>query len=318
MARKTVDFAQVLTALENPNEPLGAVAFYGLSGLDSERLGLLAERWPRLPVDRRRSLLQALNEISETDFEMDFRDVNYLALKDPDSEVRQYAVEGLWEDESLLLMHKLVQIAQHDTSPNVRAAAIIELGRFILLGEYGDIPDEQASMVQNLLLDIYNSDEDNELRRRAVEAIANCGHEAVHGMIEELYNHEDQLMRQSAIFAMGRTCDAEWAPEILREMQSEQSEIQYEAIRAAGHLELAEAVLPITRLIDETEDAEVLDIAIWALGEIGGERARKILSDLVARAEAQDDDELYEAAREALDMASLPGGDFLLFDFDAE
>jgi HEAT repeat protein len=317
MARKTTDFAEVLALVEDLAEPISSKVFYGLSGLDREKLDLLATRWPKLPVERRRTLLQALNEISEADFEMDFRDISHLALKDPDSEVRQYAVEGLWEDESLLFMHKLVQIVKHDTSLNVRAAAMVELGRFILLGEYGDIPDAQARMVQETVLEIYNSDEDDELRRRAVEALANCGHEAVHGMIEELYNHEDLPMRQSAVFAMGRTCDADWSPEILREMQSELSEMQYEAIRAAGHLELAEAVPVIARMIDETEDGEILDIAIWALGEIGGERARKILSDLGARAEAQDDEDLYDAAQEALNAANLPGEDFLLFDFDA-
>jgi HEAT repeat protein len=266
-------------------------------------------------VERRRQLLQMLNASSESNFEMDFRDINHMALKDPDSEVRQYAVEGLWEDESLLLMHKLIQIIQHDLSPTVRTAALTELGRFILLGEYGKIPQEQAMLAIDAALTIFNSDEENDLRRRALEAVANSGHDSVSEMINELYTHDELPMRMSAVFAMGRTCDTDWAPEILREMTSEHPELQFEAARAAGYMELTEAVSHLMRLIEQSEDIEVIEIAIWALGEIGGDRARKYLTELLTRAEAQSDDVIYEAAQEALDAASLPG-DFLLFDFE--
>ena len=236
-------------------------------------------------------------------------------MKDTDGEVRQQAIEGLWEDESLLYMHKLIQIAAHDLHPDVKSAAITELGRFILLGEYGDIPEDQAAQAREVVLNVFNSDEEPDLRRRALEAIANSSQEGVREMIEEFYNHEDLKMRMSAVFAMGRTCDQDWAPEILQELQSDIPEMRFEAARAAGHTELAEAVPYLLRVIDETDDVEILEIAIWALGEIGGERARKALTEIMTHAETQDDQLIYEAAQEAFDAASLPG-DFMLFDFE--
>jgi HEAT repeat protein len=315
MTRNTPDFASILNTLGTESLPISAETVYGLSALDRERLSQLEQHWTSLSPARRRKLLQLLNDSSEANFEMDFRDINHFALKDPDSEVRQYAIEGLWEDESLHLMHKLIQAANHDPSLDVRCAAVTELGRFLLLGEYGDIPDAQAAQARESVLNALHMDEEPELRRRALEAIANSSHEGVRDMIDEFYNHEDLRMRMSAVFAMGRTCDQDWAPEILQELQSQIPEMRYEAARAAGHTELAEAIPYLLRVIDETDDVEILEISIWALGEIGGDRARKALTEIVAHAEAQGDEQVYDAAREALDAASLPG-DLMLFDFE--
>jgi len=91
--------------------------------------------------------------------------------------------------------------------------------------------------------------------------------------------------------------------------------MQYEAARAAGHIGLDEAVPELIRLIEETDDTEILEIAIWALGEIGGEEARRALNAIITRAEADDDEEILAAAQDAYDAASMPG-DFLLFDFE--
>jgi len=315
MDTNTQGFASVLAALADESQPFTAATIYGLSGLGREQLTQLQANWDTYTVERRRKLLQHLNAVGETNFEMDFRDINHLALTDADSEVRQYAIEGLWEDESPALLHKLVAIAREDASLDVRAAAVIELGRFILLGEYEEIDESHAQLAQNIVLQIFHSNEDDELRRRALEAIANCGHPDIRQMILEMYEHHDIPLRMSAIFAMGRTCDTAWAPDIIREMNSSEPQLQYEAIRAAGHLELAEAVPHINRLIEETEDSEILEIAIWALGEIGSEAARQTLTNIITWAEAENEEELLEAAQEAYDSASLPG-DFLLFDFE--
>ncbi len=316
MSVKPRDFSAILTILGNTEQPLDAATIYGLSGLDSAQAAQLARQWASYPVERRRKLLQHLNMVSEGNFEMDFHAVNYIAIEDPDSEVRQYAIEGLWEDESIKLMHRLVDIAHHDPSLEVRAAAISELGRFILLGEYEEISHADARLAQNSVWAILNSDEDNELRRKALEAIANCGREGVHERIREFYRHDDLKMRMSAIFAMGCTCDSLWASDILNELDSEIPEMQYEAARAAGRIELEEAIPHLVRLTQKTEDTEILEISIWSLGEIGGEEARRALNRIAARAEANNDEEILTAAQDALDSASLPG-DFMLFDFDA-
>jgi HEAT repeat protein len=315
MGSETKPFSAVLATLADEGQPIDAATIYGLSGLERDQIMQLGKAWSAYSSERRLKLIQSLNQISETNFEMDFRAINHIALEDPASEVRRHAVEGLWEDETIAFMHKLIHILEHDISMDVRSAAVIELGRFILLGEYEDITHSEALMAQEAVLRVLQSNEDIELRRRALEAIANCSREGVADFIEEFYASTDLPQRMSAIFAMGRTCDSRWAPEVLEELNGDQLELQYEAARAAGHLELAEAVPHIVRLIEETEDSEILEVAIWALGEIGGDEARRVLTNIITRAEAEDDEEILEAAQDALDAASLPG-DFLLFDFE--
>ncbi|MBN1966872.1 MAG: HEAT repeat domain-containing protein [Anaerolineae bacterium] len=296
-------------------QPITAAVTYGLSGLDRQQLAELQTHWNRLPVTRRRQLLEHLNLVSEANFELDYRDINHFALQDADPTVRRYAIEGLWEDESMTLLRKLVRIVRDDPSMEVRVAAMADLGRFILLGEYEEIPEAEARLAQDTVLAVLHSDEDIEIRRRALEAIANCGREGVHDMIAHFYAQEDLMLRVSAVFAMGRTCDERWAQDVLREMDSEELELRYEAARAAGQLEIKAAIPHLIRLIDETDDVEIIEMAIWALGEIGGEKAQQVLEQIMRNAEAAGNDEIAAAADDALQMASLPG-DFLLFDFE--
>ncbi|GAB4574065.1 MAG: HEAT repeat domain-containing protein [Anaerolineae bacterium] len=313
---KAKEFTTVLETLLNSTDLFDAGTVYGLSGLDRAQIDRLREVWPQIAVERRRTLIQHLNDVSEANFEMDFQSINHMALSDPDSEVRRYAIEGLWEDESVPYMYRLVEIIRSDPSQDVRAAAIIELGRFVLLGEYGNISASDARLAQDTVLHVLHSNEDNDLRRRALEAIANCGRAGTHDLIREFYAHDDLAMRMSALFAMGRTCDDIWAAEIIEELNGTIPEMQYEAARAAGHIQLEEALPHLIRLIDQTDDTEVLEMAIWALGEIGGDRARDVLMRIIEQAEADGDEEILAAAEEALDAASLAGGDLLMFDFE--
>ncbi|MBN2471790.1 MAG: HEAT repeat domain-containing protein [Anaerolineae bacterium] len=312
---KAKAFDDVLADLTGSSELFDAATVYGLSALNRQQLTALSDIWLTIAPERRGRLLQHLNTVSEANFEMDFRGINRLALSDPESNVRRIAIEGLWEDESLDYMHKLVGITREDPSLDVRAAALTELGRFILLGEYEEIPRADARLAQETVLQVLHSDEDNDIRRRALEAIANCSRPGVSDMIREFYAQDDISMRMSALFAMGRTCDAAWTEEILQELEGHVPELQYEAARAAGHIQIQEAIPYLRRMLEETDDTEILEIVIWALGEIGGEAARKILNKVIERAEAEGDEEILEAAEDALDAASLPG-DLMLFDFE--
>ncbi len=92
-------------------------------------------------------------------------------------------------------------------------------------------------------------------------------------------------MRVSALFAMGRSCDEQWASRIMDELSSG-VRMRFEAARAAGELELRPAVTRLIELAYE-DDREIQEMAIWALGEIGGKRANHALDQLAALAAAQ-------------------------------
>lgn len=291
--------------------------FYGISGLTHKDILQLAPVWLSLTPAYRRKILRAMIEISETDFEMDYRSIGMFALTDPDPVVREAAIEVLWEDESLELLSQLITMATSDEIREVRTGAASALGRFVLLGELDDLPQDETRLVQKAVIDLLNDqNEDIAVRRRALEAIANSSHETVPDFIRKAYYGDNPQMRISSLFAMGRTCDNQWADVILEELESDDPEMRYEAARASGELELQDAVPVLSRLAVEDE-REIQEVSVWALGEIGGREAMRVLNYLAEIAEDDGDDELLDAIHEAIGNASLVMGDIdLSFDED--
>jgi HEAT repeat protein len=268
-------------------------------------------------VEDRRSLLTELGEASEANFELNYRELGFLGLDDGDGSVREVAINLLWEDETLELMSRLIEVSHTDESARVRAAALSELGRFILLCEYEEIPLSEAVRAQDTAIDILNNEnEEIIVRRRALEAISNSSHNIVPVAVLEAYNSGDRLMQISSIFAMGRTCDKRWRDIVMKEIRSSDPEIVYEATRAAGELEITEAI-PVLGQLAVDRDRDIQQLAVWSLGEIGGRESLRILNALAEDSEEADDEDLLEAVEDAISNASL-SGDFLDFDIDSD
>ena len=85
---------------------------------------------------------------------------------------------------------------------------------------------------------------------------------------------------------MGRSLDHQWNPIVIHELENMNPRIRFEAARAAGELQLRDAVQALGELTRDVE-VEVQEIVIWALGEIGGEDAREILAKLLKRAKGE-------------------------------
>ena len=304
---------QALIASEE--DTLSSVVFYGLSGLSDEDIRREQAVWDTLTPEHRSKVIRRLVDVSEANFDLDYTALGWFVLNDSVSEVREAAIELLWEDESLLLMDRLIEMAQWDDAIAVRAAAAGALGRFILMGELGELPVSETTRAQDTVVSLLSDESEViEVRRRSLEAIANCGHEIVSEAIDEAYHDTDVRMRASAVFAMGRTCDPRWEDVVLREIDSIEPEMRYEAARASGELEITEAVPALARLA-RGGDPEIREVAIWSLGEIGGSSAVKTLTRLADEAEEAGEDDLLEIIEEAIGNASLVGAD-MAFDFD--
>lgn len=301
-----MNFKRFLEGLGASEAPLSMSNLYILSGMTKREMEAFRGAWPRLPVERRRTILRALVQITEASFEADFNSIFRFCLKDEDEEARAQAVEGLWEDESVSIMRSLIGLLQGDSSFLVRARAAAGLGRFVLLAELDELDGELGMEVgEALLRTINNPQEALEVRRRAVEAISFSGEEGVREIIEAAYQDQTQRMRVSAVFAMGRSVDLYWGETLLQELKNPDPEMRHEAARACGEVELKEAVPTLARLIDDA-DREIQGTAIWALGRIGGRGARRVL-----RACCESDDEIVaEAAEEALSELEFAEGIF--------
>jgi HEAT repeat protein len=281
--------------------------------MDRDSLVLFKEIWPTIPVERRRSVMQELMEIAEVNFEVDFDPAFLLGLGDEDAEVRAVAIKGLWEYEGPTLINPLIHLLKADEAAIVREAAASALGKFIYLRELEEIDWDEAMLVEEALLEtIHHPREEINVRRRAVESIAFSGEPHVTQIIENAYYHENEKMRVSAIFAMGRSADIQWCSQLIAELDNPNAEIRFEAARACGELEAKGAVNKLVTLIERDLDLEVQEMAIWALGRIGGETARLVLEACLEN----ENEALALAAEESLDELNLFDDSLLLYDFD--
>ncbi|RMG87776.1 MAG: HEAT repeat domain-containing protein [Chloroflexi bacterium] len=308
-----------LEGIKGTAKTISAAILYGLSGISRSDIPRIEAAWRALDAEQRNGIIQYMNTASEADFEMDYRAFGLFALTDPEPSVRIAAIELLWEETSPEYIDHLMHLAQFDEEHSVRAEAIKALGSIIYQGELDEIPQETTRPIQELVFNLHtNLDEDLLVRRRALESLANCSHDAVPDLIREAYHSSEAEMRISAIFAMGRTCDDEaWEEPILRELDSNDDEMRYEAARAAGELGLNAAIPALGRLVLEP-DRDLQEIAIWALGEIGGNEAVRILSHIAEIADEHNDEELAQSVEDALGIASLSFGEFFAFNLDDE
>jgi HEAT repeat protein len=310
----TLEDALAELTSDSDNLPSPTV-LYGLSGLSMTDMAKLRPVWAALDATYRRILMQMLVDASESNIELTYNLLGYENLNATEAEIRQAAIELLWEDESLPLMHQLIRITENDEHVLVRAEAAKALGRFVLLGEVGDLPETETHAAQEALLNILQHDSEAlDVRRYALESIANCTRKEVVGLINKAYNSDDDEMRASAVVAMGRSCDARWENIILRELEDSAGDVHLESVRAAGELQLEEAVPHIIRLVAD-DNRDLLETIIWALGEIGGKQATRTLELLAERAEEERDEELIALIDDAIGNASLANGDFTLLDF---
>ncbi|MDZ4763920.1 MAG: HEAT repeat domain-containing protein [Chloroflexota bacterium] len=310
---KKPNLATTLDALKaSEGGRLNSTIFYGLSDLSADDVAVLGGVWATLTPTTRRKVMRRVAETAETNFDLDYSQIGRLALNDSDAEVRQAAIETLAEDRGLDLMDRLIDMSANDDERDVRAVAMSGLGAFIYAGELGELPEFETSRAQDAAIGVLNDKtEPVEVRRRALEAISNCSIDMVPDLVREAYQNGDRRMRVSAVYAMGRTFDPSWRETVLRELSSEDPEMRFEAARSAGELEMRAAV-PTLALLTRESDSEIREIAVWSLGEIGGEDAMKVLSKVARDAERAKNDDFLQLIEDAIQSASISSSDLLL------
>ncbi len=309
------DFEQAIDKLEELDVEITLDLLEDLSGASRQESELFDNRFERLPEARRIQVMSYMVRYAEQDFRLEYNSLYRTGLEDENPTVRRLSIEGLWEDERLDLVRKLIKILENDDSPEVRAAAATSLGRFLYLAECEEIDERRGEMVRSALLQAVEAeDEPLEVKRRAIESLAYVNEQYVRRIIDEAYAHPDPRMRESALFAMGRSADRFWAETVLAELHNDAPAMRYEAVRACGELRLSGSVASLVRLISTERDGEVQSMAVWALGEIGGKRTREVLERL---AEGENE-ALATAAQSALERVDFADPSFDLMVFDVE
>lgn len=313
--QKTVKFNQILDALKDLSRPFPPSYLHHFSDLSNESTQLLRQGWGSVQVERRRALLSDLEELSDADTLVSFLEVGRLALEDEDAQVRSLGIRLLWEAEDISLIPILIGMMENDPDANVRATAANGLGAYIYLGEIESLSQSLLETIEESLLKVTASKDQSIVRQRALESLGFSSRREVPDLIEQAYQSGTPEWIESALFAMGRSADARWGSIVLKELDNANPEIQHEAIRAAGELQLASARQRLLDMLEETEDDVTLTALAWSLSQIGGDGVRAALENLVDEVE---DDELGDIFEEALDNLSFTE-DMAIFDlFDLD
>lgn len=259
-----------------------------LSDLSREDGRILAQAWPTFTEETREAIVRRIDELSEERLDVNFRRALRVALDDPSAAVRQLAVAALWEDDSTELLGRFEDLLGQDTSEDVRAQAAAALEPYVARAAEGELDTADADRLRDLLLAATSPNEPLVVQRRALEALGPLGSDPqVRDLIAEFYESDEQALRCSAVYAMGRSLQAEWMPDILAELENDEAELRYEAARAAGAMGSQDA-LPGLLSAARDEDAEVRHAAIAAIGQIGGRGGARALERLADDAEEAD------------------------------
>lgn len=265
------------------------------------------ELWRAIELARRREIMRAMIDLAEENVDIDFRDVFSACLSDVDGEVRAAAVEGLWDDDRPRTLRRLLALLAEDTDERVRAAAALGLGRFAYQASLDQLRERDVIKIRDALVGAArNPDLDPEVRRRALEGAGYFAGSDVDEAIANAYASGNVALKASALVAIGHSLDLRWLPILQAELGSAEPTLRYEAAHAAGEwAEQAEPLVPALLPLVESDDAAIYSTALWALGQIGGEAARRTLRR-VARDQSGDRQAAAQEALSELDFDANP------------
>ncbi len=299
LSHDSLSFSDVLAALQDEQTPLAPRYLYRFSALEPADVAALKPVWQALSVARRLAVLEDLEMLAESNTVMDFDAINEMALEDEDARVRIVAIRGLWTSEQPALIPQLIRLLRTDNNMDVRAQAAAGLGRFVYLGEVGEISAPAQQEAESALLEVLHGDEDPLIQRRALESMGFSSRPEVAELIENAFDGGEEEWVSSALFAMGRSADERWGPQVMQSLADPNAEISREAAKAAGELELSDARPGLFDLLQD-EDSEVRLAAAWALSQIGGNGIADALEEMIERSEDEDEIDLLESAIENL------------------
>lgn len=298
--KKSLNLIEILQDIDRPFPPEYLHIFSDITAAD---LAEIKKAWPQIPVLRKINLLQDLEAMMESDTLLSCDDFACFALRDNNPDVRTHAINLLWDSEDPNLTRTFGDILTTDANEIVRANAASALGKFVLMGELEEISQRYFDRIVALLLEQYEKESSDEVKQEILRALSYCGKQEIAGLIKEAYETNKKAWKIAALESMGRSADHHWKTHVLANITSEDADLQYEAIRAAGELELKDAREILLRVLpEEIGNNDVYYQTIWALSKIGGGPVRETLQDLLDNSNNDEEIEILEMALDNLDF----------------
>ena len=306
-----IPFEDVLIALLDEDQMFDPIYLNQLSDINQDNLAALVRIWGEVGVERRRGLIEDLDELGDSNHLLSFEPIFRIAIKDQDDQVRFFSIRAIEIFDTDDLIPFFLSVLDEEENDDVRAVTTSVLGKYIYRGELDKIDPKIKANIEDKLLEILDGDRPVEIQQRALEAISYSSRPEVKDHILNAYQSELEEWIASAVFAMGRSFDHQYSEMVFDRLQHTSPKIRLEAVRACGELTVEDAVPTILDLLDDLP--KIRDAAIWALSQIGGEEAGPAIHGLLDDEVSDEETELIQQALERLDFLE-EGVNLSMFD----
>ena len=268
---------------------------YRLSDLTVDEVQKIKHAWNVIPVKRRQLLLESISRIYNKNSLLSFDAISRLGLQDNEANIRRLAVQSLRDADDRDLAASFLIMLEKDPSPEARAVVAAALGKFVYLGEVDELSPQLASKIVSHLIRICRGDDTTEVRRHALESLGYSSHQNIPALIEKAYYSGNDDWLASSLSAMGKSANNRWNSFVQDNLNHDNISVRLEAIRAAGELEIKQALDSLFELNQDNDD-EIRHAAIWSLSQIGGEGVQELLEKFYDNTDNEEELEFIEAA----------------------
>jgi len=299
------DTKNIVDGLLDENKAFEFAHLKFFSDISKDDLNSVIQIWDQVSDQKKNNLLNGLTQLMATDTLISCDDFSKFLLEDSDDTIKAKAIELLKECPDTKLIQIFSKYLQSKDNPILNKAAARGLGKYVLLGELDEISTDDGRFVQDILVQQYQNQTDDAVRMEILKSLGYSSRSAIPPFIKKALNHENKAWSVAALIAISRTADQKWEPVIQEKLSDPDIEIQKEAVKAAGELELSTLSEPLIDLLEEFSiDDDIYYHIIWALSQIGGNNVKELFESLLALSEDDEFSDMIDIALENLELSN--------------
>ncbi len=313
---KRTNFDNVLQMVREAPESVFARYARMLSDLSAEKVTKLRTVLADMPSGRRIAFFNAMQDLAMEFFEYDFASIAVMGLEAPEGKIRAISILTLGLDDSREVGAKILNAAENDPDEQAQTAAVSVLGRYMfdeMIDDPIPVPSKKLHSVLEKLIEHKNP----VIRQAAVIAYAVSETDRVNEIIAGFLAGNESTELVAALRAIRISLNEDMDKSVLELINHEDEDVVIEAVRAAGALQLREALPALYEIISRFDriSPDLLLVAADAVAEIGDESSIDVLETL-GEAVVDMDDEITEGIDDCIDTLNMTVN--MDFDFDED
>ena len=304
---KKNQFSDILSELRENNRELTYKEIQSFSDLSEENLAQFRQTWNLLSNKRKEMFFELLLVEFMSNTLMDFSEIALIGLNDEDPIIRRGSLKLLMDNRKSYFLDQLISISKQDPDTEVRLDAISTLGYFLMDMETAERGKNKAKKVLKALESLMESP-DKLTRLRVMEALAYVDHTAIVPLVYASLTSNIDTEIASGLRAVQNSLNQRWAANVIENLDHPNPDVQYEAIKAVGELQLKRARNRILRLLAQFDqlDDDILDATILTASQLGGNQVKEMIEMIEEIFEDEEDmAELFEEAKSNLELVDF-------------